>query len=206
MCLLLLDNHDSFTWNLAELLRSTGKVNFNIISSGKFELSSMQEYDSIIFSPGPGLPQEQPTMFRILKEIEARRHKKEKIPSVLGVCLGMQAIALHFGAKLFNLPEVVHGQPRKLTILRPDHFLFKGIPNDFKAGLYHSWAVDPESLPKALEVLAETSDGTLMALTHKTLPVCGVQFHPESIMTEHGKRLVENFLSIFAKNFLLEEN
>jgi len=205
MRLLLLDNHDSFTWNLAELLRSTGKVSFNIISSGKFEISSMQEYDKIIFSPGPGLPQEQPAMFRILEEIDVRRQKKEKIPAVLGVCLGMQAIALHFGAKLFNLPEVVHGQPRKLTILRPDHFIFKGIPNGFEAGLYHSWAVDPGSLPGSLEVLAETSDGTLMAIAHKTLPFCGVQFHPESIMTEHGKRLIENWI-IFAQTFLLEEN
>ncbi len=193
MCLLLLDNHDSFTWNLAELLRSIGKVSFNIISSEKFELSSMPDYDRIIFSPGPGLPQEQPAMFGILEEIEVRRLKKEKIPTVLGVCLGMQAIALHAGAKLFNLPEVVHGQPRKLTILRPDHFLFKGIPNDFEAGLYHSWAVNPESLPGSLEVLAKTSEGTVMAIAHKTLPFCGVQFHPESIMTPEGRRLLVNW-------------
>ncbi len=194
MCLLLLDNHDSFTWNLAELLRSIGKVSFNIISSEKFELSSMPECDRIIFSPGPGLPQEQPAMFRILEEIEVRRLKKEKIPAVLGVCLGMQAIALHAGATLFNLPEVVHGQPRKLNVLRPDHYLFKGISDGFEAGLYHSWAVDPGSLPSSLEVLAETSDGTVMAIAHKTLPFCGVQFHPESIMTEHGKKLIENWM------------
>lgn len=132
-------------------------------------------------------------MFGILEEIEVRRLKKEKIPTVLGVCLGMQAIALHAGAKLFNLPEVVHGQPRKLTILRPDHFLFKGIPNDFEAGLYHSWAVNPESLPGSLEVLAKTSEGTVMAIAHKTLPFCGVQFHPESIMTPEGRRLLVNW-------------
>lgn len=194
MCLLILDNHDSFTWNLAELLRSIGKVSFNIISSEKFELSSMPEYDRIIFSPGPGLPQEQPAMFRILEEIEVRQQKKERVPSILGVCLGMQAIAQHFGAKLFNLPEVVHGQPRKLTILHPDHYLFKGISDGFEAGLYHSWAVDPESLPGSLEVLAKSSDGTIMAIAHKTLPICGVQFHPESIMTEHGKKLIENWM------------
>lgn len=153
----------------------------------------MPEYDRIIFSPGPGLPQEQQAMFRILEEIEVRLLKKEKIPAVLGVCLGMQAIALHAGAKLFNLPEVVHGQPRKLNVLRPDHYLFKGISDGFEAGLYHSWAVDPESLPGSLEVLAKTSDGTLMAIAHKALPFCGVQFHPESIMTPEGRRLLVNW-------------
>jgi anthranilate synthase/aminodeoxychorismate synthase-like glutamine amidotransferase len=196
MSLLLLDNHDSFTWNLVELLRSTGKVNVKIFTPEQLLISELGHYDRIILSPGPGLPREQPAMFDILKTVEDLYHGGGKIIPVFGVCLGLQAIALHFGGNLFNLPDVVHGQPRKLTILQPDHPVFRGIPNECDVGLYHSWAVDPATAPGCLETIAVTHDGTIMALAHKTLPICGVQFHPESIMTPSGSQMIENWLSI----------
>jgi len=194
--LLLLDNHDSFTWNLFELLRNTGKVNVNILKPEHLNISELYSYDKIIFSPGPGLPAEQPAMFEILKSVESLYTEGLKPIPVLGVCLGMQAIAIHFGGSLYNLRTVVHGQPRKLTILRPGHPLFRGIGEDCEVGLYHSWAVDSATLPGCLESLATTVDGTLMAMAHKTLPVCGVQFHPESIMTPYGMKMIGNWLEM----------
>jgi para-aminobenzoate synthetase component 2 len=196
MRLLLINNHDSFTWNLVELLRRTNKVNVNIITPEQLIISKIWQYDQILFSPGPGLPEEQPEMFTILSETEQRRFRKQSSPSIFGVCLGMQAIAIHFGGRLFNLPEVVHGQPRKLNILDHGHPLFRDIPNGSQTGLYHSWAVDPGTLPLCLEPLATSHDGTIMALAHKTLPICGVQFHPESIMTPTGQKMIENWLTM----------
>ena len=194
MRLLLLDNHDSFTWNLVELLRGFGKVNVNILTPEQLQISDLDRYDKIIFSPGPGLPFEHPAMFDILRTVEHLWNEGRKIIHVFGICLGHQAIAIHFGGTLFNLPSVVHGQPRKLNILRPNHPVFSGIPDECEVGLYHSWAVDPATLPGCLETLAITHDGTIMALAHKTLPVWGVQFHPESIMTTPGAQMIENWL------------
>lgn len=196
MPVLLLDNHDSFTWNLVELLRATGKVNVNIITPENFRIGELYRYERIIFSPGPGLPDEHPVMFEILKTVVTQCEEGGHVIPVLGVCLGMQAIAIHFGGSLYNLTRVVHGQPRKLKILRPDFRLFHDIPGQCEVGLYHSWAVDHETLPSCLEPAAITQDGTIMALVHKTLPVFGVQFHPESIMTPTGKKMIENWLEI----------
>jgi len=191
---LLLDNHDSFTWNLVELLRCTGKVSVNILTPENLQIGDLQKFDRVIFSPGPGLPQEQPVMFDVLAAVERLGNEGGKKIPVLGVCLGFQAIAIHFGGSLFNLPTVIHGQPRKLNIMQSDHFLFRDIQNESMVGLYHSWAVNPDTLPGCLEILATTHDGTIMALAHKTLPVCGVQFHPESMMTPSGRKMVENWL------------
>lgn len=166
----------------------------DIIASERVKLPLPPRYRQIIFSPGPGLPDEQPAMFRILKEIEVRMQRRQSVPSILGVCLGMQAIALHFGARLENLPTVIHGQSKRMTLLEPDHFLFRGIPLHPVVGLYHSWAVVRESMPDDLMLLAVTSEGVPMALAHRMLPVTGVQFHPESVMTKWGKRMVENWL------------
>ena len=195
--ILLLDNHDSFTWNLVGLLRELGKVNVKITTPEMFRINDLELYDHIIFSPGPGLPEEQPMMFEILKGVESLWQTESKRISIFGVCLGMQAIALYFGGKLFNLPEIVHGQPRKLHIIRPGHPLFQGIPSDTTVGLYHSWAVGYDSIPENLEVAALSEDGIIMALSHKTLPVCGVQFHPESIMTPDGKKILEKWLNVY---------
>lgn len=193
---LILDNHDSFTWNLAWLLRSIGVSDFDVISSDDFRLPLLEKYSKIIFSPGPGLPDEQPAMFTILERLETLSLLKEPLPQILGVCLGMQAIATWFGGRLINLPGVVHGQPRKLKIKSSGHWLFHRFPEDSSVGLYHSWAVDPVSLPGCLEILAVSSDDTIMAIGHQYLPVTGVQFHPESIITSHGKLLMENWYSL----------
>ena len=187
MKILLLDNHDSFTYNLAELLRCHGKVTFNIITPENLILEDVDEFDKILFSPGPGLPEEQPEMYKIL-------HQHDQNKPVLGICLGLQAIAIHYGGRLYNLPGVIHGQSRNLNILNRGHYLFEGIPKMTAVGLYHSWAVQQETLPDCLETLAVSSDGIIMALAHKTLNVCGVQFHPESIMTPSGQRLLNNWL------------
>jgi anthranilate synthase component II len=194
MSLLLLDNHDSFTWNLVELLRSSGKYTVKIVTPEAYGAGMIFGYDRVIFSPGPGLPQEQPAMFDILTDAEMMYRESGRTVTVFGVCLGMQAIALHFGGSLVNLSSVVHGQPRTLKMVRAGHPLFSGIPDGCEVGLYHSWAVDPATLPGCLDVLAMTAEGTIMALAHKTLPVCGVQFHPESIMTPYGKKMMENWL------------
>lgn len=193
--LLLLDNHDSFTHNLAELFRSTGVREMDIVASEHVELPLSARYRYIVFSPGPGLPEEQPAMFQILKEMVFRKQHDQPVAPILGVCLGMQAIALHFGARLENLPAVVHGQAKRMTILEPDHMLFRGLPTHPLVGLYHSWAVAGESLPRDLQLLSVTSQGIPMAITHRNLPVTGVQFHPESVMTKWGKRTMENWLS-----------
>ena len=190
MNLLLVDNHDSFTWNLVELLRRHGKVNVKILLPENLNLSEINNYDRIIFSPGPGLPEEQPTMFKILDQIH------DHIP-VFGVCLGLQAIAQYFGAGLYNLCGVLHGQSRRLKILLPGHFLFRGIPDGTEVGLYHSWAIDQATLPGCLDLLALSSDGIIMSLAHKTLPICGVQFHPESFITPLGQHLLDNWLDHF---------
>ena len=194
MRLLLLDNHDSFTWNLVELLRFPRKVNVNILTPEQLKICDLVQYDKIIFSPGPGLPQEQPAMFDILRTVEHLWYENGKKIRVFGVCLGFQAIAMYFGGTLFNLRAVVHGQPRKLKLLQPHHPLFTEIPDECEVGLYHSWAVEPATLPGCLETLAITTDGTIMALSHQTLPICGVQFHPESIMTPLGKQMIQNWL------------
>jgi len=126
-------------------------------------------------------------MFDVLK-----RFGLEK--PVLGICLGFQAIALYFESRLFNLPEVVHGQSRKLHILKPDHYLFNQIPDRIPVGLYHSWAVDKKSLGSSLIPLAESDEGILMALSHCQFEICGVQFHPESIMTPLGRKMMQNWI------------
>jgi anthranilate synthase/aminodeoxychorismate synthase-like glutamine amidotransferase len=194
MRLLLLDNHDSFTWNLVELLRATGKVTVKICTPEQFHRNQLFDADRIMISPGPGLPQEQPVLSEILSQAEQSGETMGRPLPVFGVCLGLQAIALYFGGSLCNLDPIVHGQPKQLIIRRSDHFLFNGIPDRPEAGLYHSWAVDPETLPDCLDTLATTTDGTIMALAHKTLPICGVQFHPESIMTPMGRQMVQNWL------------
>jgi anthranilate synthase/aminodeoxychorismate synthase-like glutamine amidotransferase len=195
MNLLLLDNHDSFTWNLVEMLRQTSKVNVNILMPEQLKIKELEQYDKIIFSPGPGLPQEHPVMFDILGEIGRLGRENLKLIHLFGVCLGMQAIAIYFGGTLYNLPMVIHGQPKKLNLLQSDHFIFRGIPDDCEVGLYHSWAVDRVTFPTCLEALAIDHGGIIMALAHKTLPVCGVQFHPESIMTPAGHQIILNWLT-----------
>ena len=184
---LLLDNRDSFTYNLAGLLRNNGKVKFNITTSETIRREPVMHYDKILISPGPGIPAEHETIWELL---ESYGDKK----SILGICLGMQAIALHFGGSLYNLDKPMHGQVKKIKIIIPGQKLFNGIPGQFEAGLYHSWAVKKDDLPGDLLITALSYDGIIMGLKHRHLDICGVQFHPESIMTLLGQKMLDNWL------------
>jgi len=187
MKILLLDNHDSFTFNLVELLRNNGKVSFKVIKSDELQPADPGSFDKIIFSPGPGLPEEQPAMFDVLREYG------QKMP-ILGICFGLQAMALFYGGELFNLPKVVHGQPRRLRIIKPGHYIFNGIPEGTEIGLYHSWAVSGTSLPSCLNIIALSDEGMIMGLAHEKYDVCGLQFHPESVITPLGRRMMDNWI------------
>ena len=186
---LLIDNNDSFTYNLAESLRSCSKVSFKIIKAGTVDTEKIRSFDKILISPGPGIPEEHPIISAILEE-----YGKSK--SIFGVCLGHQAIALHFGAQLINLDRVRHGEVTAVSILSAGNRLFSGVPDPFPAGLYHSWAVGRDNLPESLGITATSPDGIIMALEHRSLDIRGVQFHPESVMTPHGQRIIENWLAI----------
>lgn len=184
--ILLFDNYDSFTYNLVHAIKSIGYQNVDVYRNDKIKLSQVNQYDKIILSPGPGLPSEVGLMMQLLKE-----YAKNK--SIMGVCLGHQAIAELFGAKLVNIPNVFHGVQTAIKIFGDD-YLFKGLSKEILAGRYHSWIVSKEDFPNELEITAEDEAGDIMALKHKQLDLHGVQFHPESILTPEGIQIIQNFL------------
>ena len=167
-----------------------GKV--DIYRNDKISLENVNEYDKIILSPGPGLPNESGLLLPLIK-------RYAPVKSILGVCLGQQAIAESFGGKLTNLKEVYHGVATKIIVNEKrtlsENDVFKSIPNEFDAGRYHSWIVDKENFPSSLEITAEDENGYIMALRHKTFDVQGVQFHPESVLTPLGEKIMGNWLS-----------
>ncbi|MEW5845281.1 MAG: aminodeoxychorismate/anthranilate synthase component II [Bacteroidota bacterium] len=190
MKILLLDNYDSFTYNLYHYIDSTGGFKVDVIRNDAVVLSNIHHYDAIVLSPGPGLPKES----GLLMDAIQNYHSSKKI---FGVCLGHQALAEYFGAKLFNLPEVLHGVQTPIKILNPKHYLFKDLPDIVEVGRYHSWVVNPIGLPDGLTVTAVDFDNQIMALSHKNFDICSVQFHPESIMTPYGMKMVRNWLNSF---------
>ncbi len=181
---LIIDNYDSFTYNLVHLVKEIGVIP-SIVRNDKFNMEEVAEYDKIILSPGPGIPDEAGFLKQLIKEYASSK-------SIFGVCLGQQAIAEVFGGELVNLKKVYHGVETAIKIIQKD-YLFEGIPQKFKAGRYHSWIVD-QNLPSELEVLAIDANQQIMALRHKRYDLRGVQFHPESIMTKYGKQILQNFL------------
>lgn len=183
---LLLDNIDSFTYNIGHYLEALG-ADVSVVANTAIDVETVPGFDRIVISPGPGLPKEADKLMDVLQKAVG-----SGIP-VLGVCLGMQAIAELFGGSIFNQPVVKHGQ-RTLVTHSASSQLFRGIPETFHAGLYHSWAVSDE-LPQVLRATACSADRIMMALEHVSLPVCGVQFHPESILSEYGMELFGNFLN-----------
>ena len=188
MNILILDNYDSFTYNLVQLVRETNKVqNIDVIRNDKINLAEVEKYDKIILSPGPGLPSEAGLMPDLIKEYSLKK-------SILGVCLGHQCMAECYGAKLRNLDQVVHGKELPTHVIK-DHYLFEGLEGSFNTGRYHSWVVDQEDFPETLEILAKDDRGEIMALRHCQYDMLGVQFHPESIMTNVGSKLIENWLN-----------
>lgn len=186
MKVLLFDNYDSFTYNLLHILREIG-VSTEVYRNDRITLDEVERFDKIILSPGPGIPEEAGILLPLI-----RRYAPHK--SILGVCLGEQAIGEAFGASLENLSEVYHGVQTPVKIVAPD-YLFDGLEQTLMVGRYHSWVVRRSGLPDCLMVTAEDEEGRIMALRHKTYDVHGVQFHPESILTPQGKRVVENFIN-----------
>jgi anthranilate synthase component 2 len=186
MKILVLDNYDSFTYNLVYIIRQLGFGDqMDIYRNDKISLEAVDQYDKILLSPGPGVPSEAGIMPQLLT-----RYAAEK--SILGVCLGHQAIGEAFGGDLTNLTEVLHGVASEVKVERD--LLFEGIPETFKIGRYHSWVIEESSLSPDLEVIARTPDQQIMAVRHKKFQVRGVQFHPESILTENGVQLIKNWL------------
>ena len=184
--ILVIDNYDSFTYNLVHLLQELDQE-YTVVRNDKFELEFVEEFDKILLSPGPGIPQEAGLLMEVIK-----RYAKTK--SILGICLGQQAIAEVFGGTLFNLPKPLHGVSSSIIITDKKEKLFQHFPEDSKIGRYHSWAVDPKTLPDSISVTAIDENGIIMALKHKEYDVRGMQFHPESVLTDNGKILIANWL------------
>ena len=184
--LLVIDNYDSFTYNLVHILEEKEDIGLTVARNDKLRVEDAENYDKILLSPGPGIPDEAGNMKAIIKKYAPSK-------SILGVCLGHQGIGEIFGAKLVNLDTVYHGVATPVRVLKDD-LLFKGVPQEFAGGRYHCWAVSDHELPFELDVLARGGDGEIMAMRHNHFDVRGVQFHPESIMTEYGKEIVFNWL------------
>lgn len=186
MKILVFDNYDSFTYNLVHAVKKLGYTDVEVHRNDQIAINDIAQYDKIILSPGPGLPAESGILLDLIRTYAPTK-------SILGVCLGEQAIAEAFGGKLINLPEVHHGVSSDIHILEED-ILFKGLPEKMQVGRYHSWAVEKSSLPKCLKITAVDDEGMIMALAHKTYDVRGVQFHPESVLTPDGEIMLSNWL------------
>ena len=189
MKILVLDNYDSFTYNLVHLLRDLGHgPRLTVTRNDQLTLEAVADFDAIMLSPGPGVPAEAGLMPQIIKAYAPTKR-------ILGVCLGHQGLAESFGASLYNLPAVLHGVANEAEVTVPDERLFAGLPPRFQVGRYHSWAVRPETMPAELETTAQDARGEVLAFRHRQFDVRGVQFHPESILTEHGAKMLENWLA-----------
>lgn len=187
MKILVLDNYDSFTYNLVYILRELGHEP-DVIRNDKITLEVVGQYDKILLSPGPGIPAEAGIMQDLIKEYGAQK-------SILGVCLGHQGIGEAFGAQLENLGDVLHGVAHQARVLDRGEYLFEGLPDDMTVGRYHSWSVVRESVPAHLLVTAEDENGRIMGLRHRAFDVRGVQFHPESVLTVGGVKMMENWVN-----------
>lgn len=187
MKIVIIDNYDSFTYNLAHLVKELG-ADVTVYRNDQFTLNQLEPFDKIILSPGPGIPSEAGLLLDVIKTYAGRK-------SMLGVCLGHQAIGEVFGAKLTNLESVYHGVATEGTQFGNDP-IFRGMPKRIVMGRYHSWVVDRSGFPDCLEVTAVSDDGQIMGLKHKNYNIHGIQFHPESVLTPMGKEIVANWLSL----------
>ncbi|GHT41793.1 aminodeoxychorismate/anthranilate synthase component II [Bacteroidia bacterium] len=186
MKILIFDNYDSFTYNLVHIVKELGYKDVEVYRNDKISLDEVEKFDKIILSPGPGIPSEAGLLLPLIQRFASTK-------SILGVCLGHQAIAEAFGGQLINLEDVYHGVATPVNVIAEDR-LFQNLPESFDVGRYHSWIVSKENFPKELEITAEDSSGQIMAFKHKTHDVHGVQFHPESVLTPQGKEIVSQFL------------
>ena len=186
MKIVIIDNYDSFTYNLSHLVKELG-AEVSVVRNDEFELEALDAFDKIILSPGPGIPSEAGLLLEVIRHYAGRK-------PILGVCLGHQAIGEVFGGKLTNLSTVFHGVATEGTQLGND-YLFDGLPERITMGRYHSWVVEREGWPEALEVTALSDEGQVMALRHREMDIHGIQFHPESVLTPDGRTMLENFIS-----------
>jgi len=185
--ILIIDNYDSFTYNLVHLVNELGQQ-CEVWRNDKFALSDVDAFDKIILSPGPGIPSEAGLLLEVIEKYAPTK-------SIFGVCLGQQAIAEVFGGSLYNLSQPMHGIATPIKVTNRQEELFKGLPDSFKVGRYHSWVVNNKDLPETLQITAiDEEDNSIMALAHREYDVRGVQFHPESILTEYGKEMMHNWL------------
>lgn len=186
--ILILDNYDSFTYNIAHIVKESGYA-ADIYRNDKISIEDIDKYDKILLSPGPGIPSEAGILMPLIKKYAPTK-------SILGICLGEQAIGEAFGAKLENLPKVYHGIESIIEKVSDNEPLFTGLEKQFNAGRYHSWVVSRENFPEVLEITAvDNENGLVMALRHKQYDVKGVQFHPESVLTPGGKLIINNWLN-----------
>ena len=188
MKILVFDNYDSFTYNLVHLVEKITQEKVDVYRNDKITLEKVAEYDKIILSPGPGIPDEAGLLLPLIKVYAATK-------SILGVCLGHQAIGEAFGGKLVNLDIVFHGVATPIKILNKDSEILHGLPNEIEVGRYHSWIISDDDFPAELEVTARDENGYIMALQHKKFDVQGVQFHPESVLTPDGEQIMRNWLA-----------
>ncbi len=184
--IVVIDNYDSFTYNIVHYLELFGSK-VTVVRNDEFELEELEQFDKIVLSPGPGIPSEAGLLKAVIQ-------KYYETKSILGVCLGQQAIGEVFGGSLINLEKVHHGVAATIKLTVSDELLYEGLPQQFEVGRYHSWVVSKENFPEELEITSEDASGNIMSLRHKRWDVRGVQFHPESVLTPHGKKIIENWL------------
>ena len=187
MKIVIIDNYDSFTYNLSHLVKELG-AEVTVVRNDQFALPELEAYDKIILSPGPGIPSEAGLLLDVIRTYAGKK-------PMLGVCLGHQAIGECFGAQLTNLSEVFHGVATEGTQFGNDP-IFAGLPQRITMGRYHSWVVSKDGLPSCLEITAESDEGQIMALRHKEYDIHGIQFHPESVLTPEGRKIIENFIAL----------
>ncbi len=189
MKIMVLDNYDSFTYNLVHILKELTRGPVDVYRNDEIGLDYIGKYDKIVISPGPGVPDQAGITKKMIRHFAPAK-------SILGVCLGCQAIAEVFGGNLINLDRVYHGVETNINVMDEGDRIFREIPVSFTAGRYHSWVVSEENFPSELKITAKDDEGMIMALTHLTYDVKGVQFHPESVLTKHGKQILLNWLNL----------
>ena len=186
MKILVFDNYDSFTYNLVQMIKELTTASVEVFRNDEIPLEQVKSFDKILLSPGPGIPSESGLLLPLIKEYAATK-------SIFGVCLGQQAIAESFGGSLSNLSKVYHGIATEVQLTNSS-ILFEGLPQSFKVGRYHSWVVNEQDLPKDLMITSKDEDGFIMSLEHTQFDVKGVQYHPESVLTPNGAKIIENWL------------
>jgi anthranilate synthase component 2 len=187
--ILVIDNYDSFTYNLVHYITQLTGITPDVFRNDAIDTGAVKDYDKILISPGPGIPNEAGICLDVIRQYGPGK-------SILGICLGHQAIGEAFGGSLTNLSEVFHGMATPVTVIDPEEPLFRGLPSTLIAGRYHSWVVTRGNLPDCFAITCEDEEGTIMGISHKQYDVRGLQFHPESVLTEHGLSIMKNWLSL----------